>query len=306
LISHTLIVNAGSSSLRSERVIRESEDQIHRALPNCEIIYVYEPEELIPLSSHAAKTSSVVIACGGDGTAQSVARGVYGSDAIMGLIPLGSGNDFAKSIGLKTNKPVEYYLNIIQQQQIIAVDVPIINDQIFINTAGIGFDGLTNYYASQSTFLKGEFKYTYAGLKSFLSAKKFELSGSFDEQMLSKKIWMVAVANGSTEGGKYLISPDSNNSDGILELVIVPGYSLLKLLTAFLWMSFGNSLGNRFSEVIRFKEGTFKLSKEQRIHLDGEVAESDSDFSVSIQNKNLSVIGIATDEQKLRNSRSVN
>lgn len=291
MISYTLIVNSRSNSFRAEQFIRSSEKLIHKALPNCEIIYVENPEELISISSNAAKNSRFVIACGGDGTAQSVARGVFGSDAIMGLIPIGSGNDFAKSIGLNTKKPLSYYLDIILLKEILEIDIPIINDAVFINTAGIGFDGLTNYFASQISFLKGGIKYTYAGLKSFLSAKRFELSGKVDGQTLSEKVWMVAVANGTTEGGKYLISPDSVNSDGELELVIVPGYSRLKLLAAFLWMSFGNSLGSKFSKIICFQKGDLELSNEQKIHLDGEVGESASKFSVSIHSKKLRVIG---------------
>jgi diacylglycerol kinase (ATP) len=264
---------------------------INEVLPGARILYVNEPAKLIQESAASAKSSDVVIACGGDGTAQSVARGVFGTSATMGLIPIGSGNDFAKSIGLKTNQDILYYLKIIVKGFVRNIDVPTINEEIFINTAGIGFDGLTNYYAAQSRFLKGSLKYTYAGLKSFFSAKKFTLSGNLNRQDISKKVWMAAVANGSTEGGKYLISPKSDNADGTLELIIVPGYSRLKLLYAFIWMSFGNALGGSFSEIITFKSGSLKLTEVQKIHLDGENGGEASEFLIYLQKQRLPVIG---------------
>jgi diacylglycerol kinase (ATP) len=214
----------------------------------------------------------------------------------MGLIPVGSGNDFAKSIGLKTNQPVEYYLDVILKQQVVSVDVPVINDQIFINTAGIGFDGLTNYYASVFKSLKGSVKYTFAGLKAFLNAKPLVVSGTIDGSHFDRKVWLIAVANGAVEGGKYLISPNSINSDRLLELVIVPSYNRLKLGLAFILLSLGRTIPNTFSEIITFKEASLNISDSHFIHLDGEVGESSSDYEIKLKSECLNVLGIKTDE----------
>jgi diacylglycerol kinase (ATP) len=208
-------------------------------LSNCEIIYIEDPKDLISISNNVAKQSNVVIACGGDGTAQSVARGVFGSSALLALIPIGSGNDFAKAIGLKTKQSLKYYLEIILQGQLLEVDVPFINDELFLNTAGIGFDGSTNFYASKMNLLKGSIKYTAAGIKAFLSTKPFEVVMNIDGVNHIEKVWLFAIANGAVEGGKYIISPKSINTDGKLELVVVPAYSRIKLAVAFLLLSLG-------------------------------------------------------------------
>ena len=292
LTSYTLIVNVRSNSSRSEQLIRESEELIHRTLANCEIIYVFKPEEIVSISFESAKKSSVVVACGGDGTAQSVARGVHGSKALMGLIPVGSGNDFAKSIGLKTKQNIEYYLNVILKREILHVDIPVVNDQIFVNTAGIGFDSLTNYYASQFRSLKGMIKYTVAGLKAFLTARPFQINGVIDSEKLSKKVWLVAVANGAIEGGKYVISPESKNTDGILDLVIVPAYSRIKLGIAFIILSCGKTLPDSFSDVCSFRKASLNIQKKHFIHLDGEVGTSSSKYQIELKNRPLNVIGI--------------
>ncbi len=295
-MTYTLIVNCKSNSSRAEEYIRSSENLIYKKLSNCKIKYISSPNQLLKEASLSAQDSSIVIACGGDGTAQSVARGVHCSNTLMGLIPVGSGNDFAKSIGLKTNQPVEYYLDVILKQQVVSVDVPVINDQIFINTAGIGFDGLTNYYASVFKSLKGSVKYTFAGLKAFLNAKPLVVSGTIDGSHFDRKVWLIAVANGAVEGGKYLISPNSINSDRLLELVIVPSYNRLKLGLAFILLSLGRTIPNTFSEIITFKEASLNISDSHFIHLDGEIGESSSDYEIKLKSECLNVLGIKTDE----------
>jgi YegS/Rv2252/BmrU family lipid kinase len=295
-VTYTLIVNCKSNSSRAEEYIRSSENLIYKKLSNCKIKYISSPNQLLKEASLSAQDSSIVIACGGDGTAQSIARGVHCSNTLMGLIPVGSGNDFAKSIGLKTNQPVEYYLDVILKQQVVSVDVPVINDQIFINTAGIGFDGLTNYYASVFKSLKGSVKYTFAGLKAFLNAKPLVVSGTIDGSHFDRKVWLIAVANGAVEGGKYLISPNSINSDRLLELVIVPAYNRLKLGLAFILLSLGRAIPHTFSEVITFKEVSLKIADSHFIHLDGEIGESSSDYEIKLKSECLNVLGIKTDE----------
>jgi diacylglycerol kinase (ATP) len=295
LANYTLLVNCRSNSSRAEEYIKASESLIYKKLPDCEIKYISSPIELTTEAARSALSSSVVIACGGDGTAQSVARGVHCSNAVMGLIPVGSGNDFAKAIGLKPRQSIEYYLEVILQHQLINIDIPVINGQVFINTTGIGFDGLTNYYASQFNFLKGMMKYTLSGLKAFFTAQPVRIYGTVDESDFDQRVWLIAIANGAVEGGKYLISPKSLNSDGVLEMVVVPAYSRLKLGMAFILLSFGRSLSAEYSEVISFEKAEFKITELHYIHLDGENGPSSNKYKIELSKDMLSVIGDLSD-----------
>ncbi|GEM_PF-577848 len=295
MANYTLLVNCRSNSSRAEEYIKASESLIYKKLPDCEIKYISSPIELTTEAARSALSSSVVIACGGDGTAQSVARGVHCSNAVMGLIPVGSGNDFAKAIGLKPRQSIEYYLEVILQHQLINIDIPVINGQVFINTTGIGFDGLTNYYASQFNFLKGMMKYTLSGLKAFFTAQPVRIYGTVDESDFDQRVWLIAIANGAVEGGKYLISPKSLNSDGVLEMVVVPAYSRLKLGMAFILLSFGRSLSAEYSEVISFEKAEFKITELHYIHLDGENGPSSNKYKIELSKDMLSVIGDLSD-----------
>ena len=295
MANYTLLVNCRSNSSRAEEYIKASESLIYKKLPDCEIKYISSPIELTTEAARSALSSSVVIACGGDGTAQSVARGVHCSNAVMGLIPVGSGNDFAKAIGLKPRQSIEYYLEVILQHQLINIDIPVINGQVFINTTGICFDGLTNYYASQFNFLKGMMKYTLSGLKAFFTAQPVRIYGTVDESDFDQRVWLIAIANGAVEGGKYLISPKSLNSDGVLEMVVVPAYSRLKLGMAFILLSFGRSLSAEYSEVISFEKAEFKITELHYIHLDGENGPSSNKYKIELSKDMLSVIGDLSD-----------
>lgn len=287
---YSFIINTTSNSGRSKPYIEDHIADIEGYFSDYQLIYVDDPEDLITIAEQTAKHSDVVIACGGDGTVQSVVRGIYNSDSLLGVIPLGSGNDFVKSIGIKSKQPISYYLEIIKTQNIIKVDIPAINDEIFINTAGLGFDGLTSYYASQSKWVKGKMKYLVAGLKAFFTAQTYSVKITHDENKLSLDVWLVAIANGAIEGGAYKISPNSSNTDGTLDLVIVPAYNRLKLAIAFIKLSFGKSLGNSFSTVIPFTKGQLEFKNPHRIHLDGEASTAFNRYEIYILPTSLDVI----------------
>lgn len=290
MIKYTLIVNSKANSGRAKSFIQESTSALNEALGNPNILYADDPSEIHQLVQEALLNSDCIIACGGDGTMQSVARALYGRDCLMGVIPIGSGNDFVKALGISTGKELIYYLNIILKRDIRLIDVPMLNDDIFINTAGIGFDGLTNNLAVKSKF-KGSVKYLVSGFKAFLTAKQVRCEIKAGKTFTyTGYIWMVAVANGHTEGGKYKISPSSDNADGVFELVIVPAYSRIRLMVAFLFLSLNISLSNRFFHVYKTSAASIRIDHDHHIHLDGEVGKTSSKYEVKILPEKLTVI----------------
>ncbi len=291
MIKYTLIVNSRANSGRAKNFIQERTSALNEALGNPNILYADNPSQIHQLVQEALLNSDCIIACGGDGTMQSVARALYGRDCLMGVIPIGSGNDFVKALGIAPGKELSYYLNIILKRNISQVDIPVLNDDIFINTSGIGFDGLTNYLAAKSKF-KGSVKYLVSGFKAFLTAKQARCEIQAGKAFTYEGyIWMVAVANGHTEGGKYKISPSSDNADGILELVIVPAYSRIRLMIAFLFLSLNISLSNRFFHIYKTSAASIRIDHHHHIHLDGEIGTASSKYEVRILDEKLAVIG---------------
>ena len=177
-------------------------------------------EHLTTLAHEAAKEYEVVVACGGDGTVRDVAVAIMDSEAKLGVIPVGSGNDFSKSIGLSTG--LEENLEILKRCRTRTVSIGQCNDFYFINTLGFGFDGQTNHYASQSSIRIGSLRYVLAALRTNFKRESFKTKIRCDERQIKGENWiMISAANGRVEGGNFIIAPEATPFDELLRLVTI-------------------------------------------------------------------------------------
>lgn len=256
-----------------------------------EFVYISENDSIIDVVKNKALEHSHIIACGGDGTVNRVANALVGSECILGVIPLGSGNDFAQSIGLV--KDFEKNIDTLLQGKVVRIDLIKSNWGYFINTFGIGVDGLTNYYASKSRFRSGFMRYFLGGLTALLSSKPVRTKISIPDQNIETEqpIWMVALANGKSEGGRYIISPSSVNHDGKVELIVVKSVSRLRLISEFLKLSLGFSFKkNVVSEFTISSAVKIRTSRKLKSHADGEQVPESADFFFEVCKAELPVI----------------
>lgn len=241
-------------------------------LPASDFIYINKEDSIPEIAGQKADAYTHIVACGGDGTVNKVANGIMGSQAVLGVLPLGSGNDFAQNIGLTLD--FETDLEILLQNHITDIDVVKSSYGYFLNTFGIGVDGLTNYYASKSRFRNGLLRYFSGGLRALYSAKLFTATvknPSDLKEAIKQKVWMVTIANGKTEGGKYTISPESVNNDGQIELVLVKDVSRLRLAAEFMKLSLGLSFKDNVVKILSSSDGfEVNLEDELEAHADGE------------------------------------
>ncbi len=241
------------------------------------------------MAREAAQEFNVVVACGGDGTARDVAIGLLGSDAEMGIIPMGSGNDFAKSLAIPLN--IKEALSIIERGTSVTVDAGKCNDHYFINTLGFGFDGTTNQIAGESMIRNGTLRYILSALKANLRVRPFyselELDG---ERVHSGPLLMLTVANGEVEGGNFKVAPGASNRDGILEFVTIDPVSrwiLPLLLPLFFWGK--QTLLPQFT-IRKGERATLGLDEPVLIHADGEtILSSSTEFDIRILKRALKV-----------------
>ncbi len=284
------IVNEESNSGRAGSYIRRHQALIHEYFPGSAIHFIADPAKLEEKSVECSHRYDIIVACGGDGTVHTTGKAVFEQEKTLGVIPVGSGNDFAKTLNLRPGAGFEEYLKVVKNGHIRAIDVPTVNDHPFLNTYGIGFDGLTNYYAASGGYIKGGIKYTFAGIHAFLTAKTFDLSVRGDLHMEPTPVWMAVLANGSVEGGKYNVSPGSENDDGKLELVVVPAFSRFRLAIAFLRLTLGQSIANSYSQTYSIRRAEINADPEQWSHRDGEVNRPESSFRFSVDSRKLKVI----------------
>ncbi len=211
----------------------------------------------------------VVVAVGGDGTVNEVVNGIAESGAVMGVIPAGSGNDFARTLGIPLD--FEEALECVLQGETRSMDVGLINGRRFVNVASVGFDAqvvLETYKIKKR--IRGPLAYPLGVLKTLAGYRPFAMEIETDERTIRKQVLLAAVANGVYYGGGMKIAPEAVADDGLFDVLVVEDMPRLKILRLFPMIYSGRHLSR--SEVEYFRTGKIKISCEEgHINSDGEI-----------------------------------
>jgi diacylglycerol kinase (ATP) len=179
-----------------------------------------------------------VIALGGDGTAHEVVNGLMQVPPerrpVMGVVPIGSGNDFAHALGvpMSASRALAHAL----EGTVSTIDLGLMTDengrQEYIdNTAGIGFDAVVTIRSHKLPLLRGFLMYLVAVLQTIITNHTpANLQLDIDGQKIEQSNLLLAVCNGPREGGGFVIAPDAKNDDGNLNYVMISRCSRLTML----------------------------------------------------------------------------
>jgi YegS/Rv2252/BmrU family lipid kinase len=167
----------------------------------------------------------VIYAVGGDGTVHELAKRLLGRSMALGIVPTGSGNGFARHIGLPMDPRAS--LRACAGQRIETIDTAAVNGIPFLGVMGIGFDALVaDRFAASS--VRGFRTYVSIGLKAFFSYQAAEHDVIIDGEELHLRAFTIAVANASQYGNNARIAPHASVKDGQLDVVLVEDLSLLR------------------------------------------------------------------------------
>lgn len=228
-----------------------------------------------------------IIAVGGDGTVNEVARELIHTDSVLGIIPKGSGNGLARH--LKIPVSVNSALNLILHDNIDAIDYGILNDTPFFCTAGVGFDAhIGNKFATLSG--RGLTNYIKAILQEYLYYKPQRYTLVTEGQTIQKEAFLITIANASQWGNNAFIAPEASLQDGFLDVTIVSPFP--KILSPTLGvMLFSKEIGKSgYVEMFRTKGITIERDEEGYIHFDGEPGTMGKKLSARIVPRGLKVI----------------
>lgn len=239
------------------------------------------PTHAIELAKQAAEEGcDLIIAMGGDGTVHEVMNGLMQVAAekrpVMAVVPIGSGNDFAYSIGI-TQKSAHALAHALKAENIKPVDIGLMTDEhgrkeYFDNTLGIGFDAVVTIRSHKLPIVKGFLMYLTAVIQTIvLNHNPARVKIETDTEAWDGSTLMVTLCNGPREGGGFMLSPESKNNDGKMEYVIVDKVSratMFRLVPEFM-----KGTHMRFKQVRMGAFKKFALSSDLPlyIHADGEV-----------------------------------
>jgi len=237
------------------------------------------PADAVRIAAEEGAKFDVVVAVGGDGTAYEVACGLLNTGVALGIIPVGTGNDFIKTIATP-RKPMEA-LDFILTHPARPADVGRLNERMFLNVCGTGFDvTVLDCTLAAKKYARGIVPYLIGLVRGIFRYRPVHVRFTADGEVQERDVLVCSVANGRFFGGGIPICPDASPDDGLLDIVVVenrPRWQIPFYLPGLL-----------MGKVLNFKVTTHKrcrdiaiVSKGMRLNVDGEIQAMDrAEFSI--------------------------
>jgi diacylglycerol kinase (ATP) len=273
-----MILNPAANHGRSTQVVEGLQDQL--AENHIVSTSTQQPQHASELARQAGEQGyDLVLAAGGDGTVHEVVNGLMQVPAKkrpeLGIVPLGSGNDFAHILGLPED-PLEA-LNCALQGSSHPLDVGLLKSgsgrqEYFDNTLGIGFDAVTTIRSRKITRLHGFLMYLVAVIQTIIrNFDAMDLHVETDREKWDLSTLMLTLGNGPREGGGFMVTPEAKLDDGILNYVTIKKISRLMMFR--LIPEVMNGTHGRFKQVRMGTCKTLSLTSKQPlyVHVDGEI-----------------------------------
>lgn len=232
------------------------------------------------LAQQAAETGTkLIIVAGGDGTLHEVINGLMRvpkeTRPSLGIVPLGSGNDFAWSMGIQHN-PIEALKKIYQGERIrIDVGAFTLGDgspAYFNNTFGMGFDATVTIRTLQLKHVRGFLMYLVAVLQTIaFNHEAPRMSITVDEKLWDEETMMLVACNGPREGGGFAVAPDADITDGYLNYASVCRVSRMMMLRLIPEVMKGTHGKFKQVKLGQFRHLQVQADRPLTIHADGEV-----------------------------------
>ena len=227
----------------------------------------------------------VVVAAGGDGTFNEVVNGLMaaaesGATGTMGIIPVGSGSDFANTIGVPPDLPGACHRLAHGENRTVdvgRVTLPGCLPRYFDNTVNIGFGGVVTVEAQKVKRLRGMALYLPVVLKTIFLSLRIPLATiEYDGQNLVLPALMIVVANGPREGGGFHVAPGARPDDGLFDLCIVSEIGRLAMLGLVPHFMKGTHVDRKPVRMARARRVTVSSPDDLVAHMDGEILCTDA------------------------------
>ena len=233
----TLVANPQSGGGRAGRNLPRVASRLREALPTTEISVVrstsWEDADVqLRAAAQAARDGDTVIAMGGDGMAHLGLNACAHSEAQFGIIPSGTGNDFARALGIPTDIPEA--VEVIAAGKPLRIDLAKVQNERGVQYVGAavstGYDAIVNRATNEARMPLGALSYGYVALRELRNLEPMRYRISIDGVERSLEAIAIVVCNTSTFGGGLRIAPDADPTDGVLDLTIIHPASTGKLL----------------------------------------------------------------------------
>lgn len=211
----------------------------------------------------------MVISAGGDGTVNEIASAIAHTPVRLGILPLGSGNGLARSLGIPQD--VREALKVIADGNVIRSDRGLVNGNPFYCTFGVGFDAAVSEKFSQFK-RRGRITYIRSVIREFLKYRSQRYSITVHDKVITERAFLIAVCNAPQYGNNAYIAPHAKVSDGLLDLIVIHDGNPLSTMKVGVDLLAGTLDENTRIESFRISNATITRHEDGPVHLDGDPA----------------------------------
>jgi diacylglycerol kinase (ATP) len=265
-----IIYNPAAGRGRARRQVSRVEELLRARGARVDAEPSTGPDDLVRIAAESSRAGyDRVVVCGGDGTLNLAIREFDLAKGVLGFIPLGSGNDFAKVSGVE--RSVRRACDKVLDGEIHEVDVATANGLRYLGVAGLGFDSEVAEFANRNgRFLRGSAVYLYAIFRVLPKFTPRPVRLRTESGTRHEEIMFAAVGNTRQYGGGIRITPDAVYDDGLLDLCIVHKTSRVQLLKTLPRAYVGAHVKSPFVEMGRGREFHFESDVPMPVYADGE------------------------------------
>lgn len=231
--------------------------------------------------------TGLVIAVGGDGTINEIASAVKGTTGRIGIIPCGSGNGLARSLGIPLN--VRDAVSRINGEQVETIDTGELNGRRFFNMAGLGFDAQICIRFAEDT-ARGFMGYVRTAFSEIVNYRPESYEIDIDGAKYDRDAFMICFANSSQFGNNAHVSPHASVIDGLLDVCIIKPFPLYHFPMMGYHMFNKSADRSRYVEIIRGRRVTIRRRGRGPVHVDGEPVIMGEDIQINLEPRSLNVL----------------
>jgi len=272
---HLVFIVNPKSGVEREKIVKKAIDTtLDSEQYSYEIVHTQYAKHGIELAKEAAgKGAFAVVAVGGDGSVNDVANGLNGTDTALAIIPKGSGNGTARTLGIPLE--INAALKVINKGNTINMDIAFANDRLFISNAGVAFDALIAKKFAKSV-RRGMAMYSWLVTKYMWLYNERSFDMLIDGKPYKERAFIVCVCNMQQFGYNFKIAPQADWTDGLFDVIIIRRFPKILGGMLVLRAMTGTITKSPYVTFMRAKEVTISNPVLKLMQTDGDAHECES------------------------------
>ncbi|MEQ8470339.1 MAG: diacylglycerol kinase family lipid kinase [Marinoscillum sp.] len=264
-----IVANPATRTKRLEFILKEMMDFCAARAYKFDIYLTAQSQNAWKtVEKHFNETYTDLVIIGGDGTINEAVNGLK-FDVPVSIIPNGTGNDFVKMLNI--GQSIEEQIQVIRNGKIKTIDLGVCNGRKFANGVGIGFDGqIVADMQNKKSILRGPAKYYFYVLRILATYKTRKFRYNRDKSLRQKDLILLCVANGSTFGGSFKLTPDAELNDNMLDLCEIGQISGLHRFLNIHRLQNGSHKTLKAVNISQCRHITIDENPDLHAHIDGE------------------------------------